>query len=218
MKKETTYKFCHCGREIPLRFNSTIRDKECPSCKRIKDNKKLLARSAQAGQNKQNKFKSGDNATFGKSASKGKKTASETFYGSTTWYYFSRYVLLFYSPDGVMVFCSTCGKPLLLKSKKSHCGHLIKVFDGTKTHYSVALDFINAAPQCSECNNYKGGCQDLMRVFLEKKHGKEQIDELYIRKNNICRADAIYFETYKEYWKNKFEGLLIERKWENPWK
>jgi len=140
---------------------------------------------------------------------------SKVFYKSSAWKYCSRYVLLYYS-DGLYVKCSTSGKILKINEANCHCGHLIKVFDAGRTNFATAFDFENLAPQSIQDNRYSGGKPDIMRKWLEEKHGVNKIDSLYIKRHNICRLDKFTIDYWKVYYKSLFDNLVKEKG--NPWK
>jgi len=134
------------------------------------------------------------------------------FYRSLAWRYCSRYVLLFYSIDGLYVKCSTCGKIMQVNSREAHCGHLIKITDS----WATAFEFENLAPQCMRDNRFLGGRQDLMKEWLIKKHGIYKINDLYIRKHNFCKPEQFHLDYWAGYYKRLFEKLAEEKG--NPWK
>ena len=137
------------------------------------------------------------------------------FYKTAAWKWLSRYNKLYHSKDGLMVACMTCNRPWMpVKGKQTHAGHLIKFTDSK----AVCLEFENVGVQCSSCNRYHGGRQDLLRERLSRIHGKEVIDSLYVKKNNFMKLDAFTLEYYADFYKQKFEQLLIDRKIKSPWR
>lgn len=133
---------------------------------------------------------------------------SKDFYSTKAWKIFTKYQLLKWSNNGT-VFCITCGKPMLINSKESCTGHLIKVFDGNKSNFSVAFEEINSAPQCSTCNRYHGGKPDIMLRKLIEKYGQKEIDRLYIKRHNPMKLDKFTLDLiYKEY-KRKYDELVL---------
>lgn len=133
------------------------------------------------------------------------------FYASTAWRYCSRYVLLFYSNNG-NVQCSTCGKWYSLPNKLIQCGHLHK----SDRHKSTAFDFHNLAPQCYSDNKYFSGKPDVMLGWLIEKHGRETMEMLDIKKNNICKLDKFELDIIKDHYKKLFNELVKTKG--NPWK
>lgn len=134
------------------------------------------------------------------------------FYKSRAWYYCSRYVLLYYSIDG-MVQCST--SPELwypCNDRRIHCGHYLKA----DQHRSVAFEFTNLAPQSYRDNKFFSGKPDIMRKWLIEKHGEKAIEKLEIKKHNICKLDKFTMDYWKDYYKKLFNELVKEKG--NPWK
>jgi hypothetical protein len=133
---------------------------------------------------------------------------SSEFYKHLAWRIFTKYVLLFYSNNGAVA-CSTCGKWMMINSKDSCTGHLIKVFDGNRTNFSTSFEFNNCLPQCQQCNRYGGGKPDIMYRKLVEIHGQDAIDKLYLKKNFPLKLDTFTLEMiYKEY-KDKYDKLKV---------
>lgn len=132
-------------------------------------------------------------------------------YKTKAWKYFSRCVLLEES-DGLVTQCITCGKVLYINERNCHCGHLIRITDSMAT----ALERCGVGPQCYQCNRLKGGCQDIMKERLIKKHGKKAIDDLYIKKHNICKLGKSELDILADIYEKEF-NRLVELKG-NPWK
>jgi hypothetical protein len=103
-----------------------------------------------------------------------------------------------------------------INSKKAHCGHFIKVFDGSKTNFAVAFNFENLAPQSHQDNIYSGGKPDVMKEWLISKHGQKKIDMLNIQKHNICRLDKFTMDYWADHYKKLFDELVKIKG--NPWK
>jgi hypothetical protein len=133
------------------------------------------------------------------------------FYNSTAWKYCSRYVLLYYSRDG-LVQCSTCGKWYQLPNKLIQCGHLHK----SDSNRSVSFNFYNLAPQCYKDNKFFSGKPDVMRDWLIRKHGEDSIIRLDYEKNIYLKLDDYQMAVYKEHYKQLFNELVKTKS--NPWK
>jgi hypothetical protein len=140
---------------------------------------------------------------------------SSEFYKTKAWRIFTKYQLLKWSNNGT-VFCTTCGKPMFVNDKQSCTGHLIKVFDGNSTNFSVAFDEFNSAPQCSHCNRYLSGRPDVMLRKLTEKYGSQEIEKLYIKKNNSLKLDKWILDLLYIEYKKKFDELVKIKG--NPWK
>lgn len=141
---------------------------------------------------------------------------SKQFYSSQAWKYFAKYILLYYSNDEGYVQCSTSGVWKACNDKKMHAGHYIKVFDGTKTHMSVAFSFENVAPQSHKDNIYLGGKSEVMKEWLINKHSLEVIEKLHIQKHNICKLGKFEMDYFKKCHKDLFDRLVKARGF-NPW-
>lgn len=74
--------------------------------------------------------------------------------------------------EGICI-CATCGKREAWK--KITLGHYV-----SRSHHSVRFDARNTACQCVSCNSFKGGEQFLMRKYLVKKYGEEEIEKMEI--------------------------------------
>ena len=210
MKNNSKYRLCKCGRKIYKPYNSTIWPKECNYCLKIKRNKQLLITAY-----KNTRLDRINSTSGAKTKQKSKKF---DFYKTKAWKLCSHYVLLYYANDDLMVQCSTSGKWLKITDKNCHCGHFIKVKDGSKSHYSTSLLFENLAPQSLQENRYMGGRPEVMKEWLINKHGKEKIDNLEIIKNNVCHPDVLFLEYWEKYWEKMYEELLYKKNKENPWR
>lgn len=203
-----------CGKEFRwIPRNSTIKPKFCLIC----HNKKLLERS-NLNHNNKSTFKTGKYTTKKVNGLKRRKTPREKFYTSTAWKWFSKFILLSYSPNGISVKCSTCGTIKGLNNKEMHTGHWIKVFDSNSTNYSTAFEPTNLAPQCSKCNNYGGGRERLMQMFLENQHGKDELERLQVLAKQPFQLDSCTMKNISDEYRNKFNEILKQRGWKNPWK
>lgn len=154
---------------------------------------------------------------------KAKKKRSKNFnlYTTTAWKWFRKYVIVFYAQSNGVIQCSTSGRFMNLYTpegrKKVHCGHYIKVKDGSLSHYAVAFDFKNVGPQHMQDNTYSGGKPEIMRKWLIKEHGEEAIKALEVRKNNICHPDKVWLDEIAKEYKRKYKELLINKKMKDPW-
>ena len=133
------------------------------------------------------------------------------FYKTRAWWYFSRYVLLYYSIDG-KVQCCTSGRWYELNDKNIQCGHYKK----SDQHRAVALEFKNVGPQCYQDNKYFSGKPEVMSKWIEKTHGKGTLEWLDIKKNNKCELNKLTLDLFKEEYKKKFNDLVKIKG--NPWK
>lgn len=144
----------------------------------------------------------------------GKKTAVERFYSSTAWGWCSKYVLLFYADDDLMVRCAT--SPHLIyrvTDKEIHCGHFIKA----DQHKAVAFEFKNLFPQSYSDNVHFSGKPEIAKEWIERTHGTGTVEWLEIKKNETYKLDADELDKIASYYKAVFKQLLKERQISNPW-
>lgn len=212
--------------------NSTIKPIRCMKCentraynkqkeqsrKRIEDNKRLLSQANFNNRNYKSKHQANKYTVKKKNGKKRLKTPRERFYESTAWKWFSRYILLYYSVDGTVVQCSTCSTFKTVNDREMHTGHWIKVFDSNSTNYATAYEFTNLGPQCSKCNRHMGGRERLMAEWLKEQHGQEELDRLQLLSKQIKRLDDYTLDQIAKEYREKFNQLLKERGWKNPWK
>ena len=134
------------------------------------------------------------------------------FYNTSAWKYCSRYVLLYYSVDGV-VQCSTSPElSYRLPNKNIQCGHYFK----SDAHKSLAFEFKNLAPQSYRDNKYFSGKPEIMKNWIEKTHGKGTLKYLEIKKNAAYKLDKSELDFWREYYKKLFNELVKIKG--NPWK
>ena len=71
--------------------------------------------------------------------------------------------------------CVTCGKvgPWSGGLGGMHAGHFI----GSRCN-SILFEECNVAPQCSHCNRYRSGEQQLFRVWMLRVRGRETVERL----------------------------------------
>ena len=216
-----------CGTEFRKNPFSTIQHKFCYRCQKLKDfernsnNKKLLARSSFVKRKEGSAFKTNKYATrkteVVKEAKK-RKSPRQRFYSSAAWRWFSRYVLTYYSENGITGKCVTCGAIKRLNDKELHLGHWIKVFDANSSNYSTAFEFTNLGTQCSQCNRFMGGRERLMGNYLKSIHGEDELNRLQELSNRPFKLDDYTIDEIAKEYRNKLHNLLKERKWDNPWK
>ena len=207
-------------RWVPVqRNNSTIKPKPpkepvCNICK----NAEILSQMKGNSIGKRKGFGASKYTVKTKSGKKAIKSPHDRFYKSTAWKWFSRYILLYYSIDGTAAKCCTCGTIKRLNDKELHTGHWIKVFDGNSTNYATAFEFTNLGSQCSKCNRFHGGRERLMAEWLKEQHGPEELDRLQRLSKQAFKLDDYTLDKIAKEYKKKFEDLLYERNYKNPWK
>jgi len=84
--------------------------------------------------------------------------------------------------------CFTCGN--IYHWKKLECGHCLT----KKAYPSLRYDFMNTEPQCFFCNIKNEGRHIIFLENLIKKHGKEAIDKMRLRGNNLIKERKFYLE------------------------
>jgi hypothetical protein len=73
-----------------------------------------------------------------------------------------------------VVYCCTCGKPMLWN--EATLGHFI-----SRAHESVRFDVMNTSVQCVYCNSYRQGEPHLFRKYLVDKYGEKAIQAMELR-------------------------------------
>lgn len=117
--------------------------------------------------------------------------------------YLSKYILLRDSlpSDRDLIRCCTCGRVVDRFSKLSHAGHFIPKGMGGSS--GVYYDERNIHAQCYSCNETLEGNRTEYWPFMEKKYGREILDELrrlhhLPRPHSIDEYGIMYREKYKE--------------------
>ena len=129
------------------------------------------------------------------------------FYSSKAWKTFRLYMLNQFAKGKDHVQCCTCGKVLTIGSKDCQLGHFIKVYTASKTNFATAFDEKNVAPQCLQCNFYKGGEEIKMQEYLIALHGTKEIDKLKIKAYNVCRLDKFKLNIIAKEYHNKIDDI-----------
>lgn len=146
-------------------------------------------------------------------------SANFNIYTTTAWKWCSRFVLLKYADEAGFVRCSTSPNLIYhVTDSNIHCGHLIKYRDGTKSNIKVAFDFRNLAPQSAMDNVKFSGKPEVMKQWLIQMHGQDEIDNLYVESNQICKLTKYDLDEIAKYYRILFNNLLQERGIANPWK
>ncbi|KKL67682.1 hypothetical protein LCGC14_2132550 [marine sediment metagenome] len=117
--------------------------------------------------------------------------------------YLSKYILLrdSFPSDRDVVVCCTCGRLVSRFSNKSHAGHFIPKGMGGSS--GVYYDERNCHAQGFSCNITLEGNRTEYWPFMEKKYGREVIEELrrkhrLPRRHSITEYGIMYREKYKE--------------------
>lgn len=117
---------------------------------------------------------------------------------------FSRYVRLVNSDDSGMCRCVTCNRSF--RWDDIDAGHYIG-----RRFISTRYDDRNVHPQCKYCNRFLEGLKDEYALFLIKKYGKEILDELHQKKNEIANLTHEDYQEIYEMYKEKFSYLQQEK-------
>lgn len=145
---------------------------------------------------------------------------SEKFYKTKAWKYQSRMVLIansYESSMGRVCKCSTCPRILPINSKNMHCGHYKKVSDGNNSQMNTALTWKNLAPQCDNCNWRMGGRQDLMREWLVRKYGEDEVKKVEITAKTALHSWKIEHSLYESELEKRYNDMITEIGYD-PWK
>ena len=164
---------------------------------------------------KQKEQRTKDKAGLEKMRKTKRKTPTERFYSSSAWRNCSRYVLLHYSDDDLMVRCST--SPHLeyrVTDKAIHCGH----FHKADSHKAVAFEFKNLAPQSYSDNIHFSGKPEVMSEWIEHTHGKGTLEWLDIEKNKVSKLDKYEMDKISKHYLGLLNDELKKRGIRNPWK
>lgn len=138
------------------------------------------------------------------------------FYSSTAWKWFSKYVLLKHSANGVCK-CASCGKHKYVNDRNMHVGHLIKVFTlGGRNNFSTAFVEKNVLPQCHQCNVIMCGNELKMLDAIENKYGEGTYKGLKKAANIPLNLDEIHIKALSQLYRTKFNDLVKLKG--NPWK
>lgn len=121
---------------------------------------------------------------------------------------FSQYIRQRDADEGGTVSCVTCRK--LMFWKESECGHWVK-----RQHFSVRWDERNAAPQCTRCNHFMGGCQDEFSKYIIDRYGVEVHNEILQRKHEIKQMKRSDYEEVIGKYKTALDCLTCKRWGEN---
>jgi hypothetical protein len=143
-----------------------------------------------------------------------KKTPQEKFYQLTAWKNCSKYILLHYADDDLMVQCCTSGRFYRVNDPNLHCGHYFK----SNEHRAVAFEFKNLAPQSASDNTKKGGLPEVMAEWIERIHGAGTIEWLNQKKNETLHLDKVTLDQISKHYLNLFNEELKRRGIKNPWK
>jgi len=104
------------------------------------------------------------------------------------------------TPQGY-IRCFTCGG--FFTYRQTDCGHYI----GRECLATRYLEE-NTAPQCHDCNRWAEGKKSIFAINLQKKYGKDILDKLHAKENEIWQPTAYELETLILFYKQKTLELL----------
>ncbi len=116
------------------------------------------------------------------------------------WAEFSRYIRLKYSTAGGYCRCVTCGA--MLHWKDAQAGHFI-----AGRNNSILFEEKGVHPQCYGCNIGKNGNAVEYFVFMERKYGREVIDQLRVLSKQTLKRTAEDLTEIREKYKQLADEL-----------
>lgn len=108
---------------------------------------------------------------------------------------FSRYIRLRDANDMGFCTCISCGK--VDEWKSMHCGHFL-----SRRYNAIRFDERNAHAQCPACNLFLSGNAAEYLVALEKRYGREVVDELMQMKYQSKRFTRPELEEMIQFYKD----------------
>lgn len=123
--------------------------------------------------------------------------------------WFSKYVRLFYSQNGLCR-CVTCGDWKDVKAMDN--GHFM-----SRRHLNTRWTFENCGPQDTYCNRHNQGENQKMADFLDDKFGKGTAEKMKIKAlSRGQKLTEIDIRFIADYWRESFNELVKTKG--NPWK
>lgn len=96
--------------------------------------------------------------------------------------------------------CISCG--IVLPFVEADCGHFVK-----RSNMATRFDEDNCHAQCISCNRFRGGNYEKFKENLEKKIGKEGVEELLRKKHTIVKLSKSDIEDMIKTYKKKIKEL-----------
>lgn len=113
---------------------------------------------------------------------------------------FSKYIRLSNADKNGTVICFTCGGVHTVNDTDN--GHYI-----SRSTRSTRWDEQNCHPQCKSCNRFRDGMKDVYALKLQEKYGKDILEELNQRKNQVFKASPDWLLSKIEYYKQKVKEM-----------
>ena len=95
--------------------------------------------------------------------------------------------------------CVTCGK--VMHWKEAHCGHWI-----SRAKLNTRFDERNCNVQEAGCNTFRNGEPQKYWIYMEKKYGREVMDELIQKSNEIVKLTPSWYEERIAHYKDIVKG------------
>jgi hypothetical protein len=118
--------------------------------------------------------------------------------------WFSWFIRLRDTDDNGGAVCITCNK--YTPWDRLDCGHC-----ETRNKISVRFDEKNAHAQCRSCNRFKGGEQQMHRMYIRLRYGNQEADLLLIRAASIKKYLPYEKKEMSAYFRTKAKELYSEK-------
>jgi hypothetical protein len=187
---------CKCGREIPHRPNSTIKNKLCPKC----TYEQALKRPRKSPEGRRTKI-------------------SEKVKGSSYWMkkadlWFSRYIRI---SKGVViegeVYCEDIITGKMYAAKNIDCGHL-----HSRARMNTRYCPQNCWPQNRSSNRYRGEAdKDMFLQNVIKKIGDKEAEFIQRMSEVTVSAGCSELKQKAEEYKEKVNQIIVEKKVNKWW-
>ena len=112
---------------------------------------------------------------------------------------FSEYIRLRDSDSFGNCTCITCGKEL--PWREIHNGHWI-----SRAKLNTRFDERNCSAQCCGCNTFKNGEPQKYWIAMEEKYGREIMDELILKSNEIIKLTPDWYREKISYYNDIVKG------------
>jgi len=119
------------------------------------------------------------------------------------WKWFSLYIKMKHSKDGLFCNCYTCGQRIAIGTSNCQAGHYY-----TKKGYpALYFDENNVRPQCYHCNINLSGNTVIFGENLEKEIGSEKMEDLKKRRHESIKLTRYDYTVLIEQYKTKLIDL-----------
>lgn len=118
--------------------------------------------------------------------------------------WFSKFIRLRDSINGVRGQCITCGKTNDIK--KMDCGHYMK-----RQHMATRYDEKNCNLQCKRCNAFEQGANEIYKKRIDKKYGAGTSDMLELKARTTYKISNSELELLANHYKNQYLILQMDK-------